>query len=289
MARKLGRAPIARLLRVLVYRGDAKAGMFTYTKGPDAPDDRGFRPCEVLAHHPVLQNVRIFQYGHEVDPELDEYTAGTKFDCLAPIISCLPRLEELSIFGCGAESKGGTADLTRIFSLSTLTNLRVLRYYHGYVYPLEELAANSAGHRLTHLLCFPHSYTFDRMKGGLAPAIHQAHIRAVVTSPYLTSLTHLQLRCSNGGDAMIEDVIASGVLKRLKMLDLRHGHVTDAGARMLAACPEAKNLEVLDLINNRLTDAGIAALKASGIPVRADRQQTAPFDDESILYFGDSE
>ncbi len=88
---------------------------------------------------------------------------------------------------------------------------------------------------------------------------------------------------------MIADVVSSGVLKRLRVLDLRHGHVGSAGARQLAACADARNLELLDLTNNRLTDADVSALLAAGVRVRADRQQSAPYNDESILYFGDSE
>jgi hypothetical protein len=99
----------------------------------------------------------------------------------------------------------------------------------------------------------------------------------------------VQLRCSDGGDALVDDIVESGILKRLKMLDLRHGHITDAGARQLASCPDAKQLEVLDLTNNRLTAKGRAALFAAGIQAITERQQAAPYDDDSILYFGDSE
>src|SRR5262249_2474998 len=89
----------------------------------------------------------------------------------------------------------------------------------------------------------------------------------VVTSPHLKSLTHLQVRCCDGGDVMIADIVASGVLRQLEMLDLRHGHVTDHGARLLADAPDARNLKVLDPINNPLTDAGNAApARRRGVP-----------------------
>ena len=88
---------------------------------------------------------------------------------------------------------------------------------------------------------------------------------------------------------MIGDLVASGILKRLKMLDLRHGLVTDEGARLLTACPDVKGLELLDLTNNRLTARGIAALAATGVRVITERQQNAPYDDNAILYCGDSE
>jgi uncharacterized protein (TIGR02996 family) len=294
MARTLGRAPIARLLRALVCRGDESAGVFRYAPGADLPDRRwgDFRPCEVLAHYPAVANVRVFQYGQEVDPEEDSYHAGTKFDRLAPLVERMTRLEELYIFGHIYLPEDGLADLGRLFSSPTLANLRVLQHYHGLVYPLEALAANPALGRLTHLLCFPHSGAGEydlTLRRFTSTAITRAGVRAVVTSPHLTSLTHLQLRCCDGGDEMVADVVASGVLKRLKMLDLRHGHVTDEGARLLAGCPDARGLEVLDLENNRLTDAGVNALRGAGIRLRADGQQKSPYDDQSILYYGDSE
>jgi uncharacterized protein (TIGR02996 family) len=293
MARTLGRAPIARLLRALVCRGDEYAANFRYQPGPDIPHAHGgFRPCEVLAHYSTIHNVRIFQYGDEVDTEENSYHAGTKFDQLAPLVERMPRLEELYIFGHIYSPEEGLADLGRLLSSWTLANLRVFQYYHGLAYPLEALAANPFLGRLTHLLCFPHSFAAEydletRQFGNTA--IGRAGVRAVVTSPHLTSLTHLQLRCCDGGDGMIEDVVGSGVLKRLKMLDLRHGHVTDQGARLLASCPDARNLEVLDLVNNRLTNEGVAALHAAGIRVRDERQQTPPYDNDAILYCGDTE
>src|SRR5262249_12963937 len=154
----------------------------------------------------------------------------------------------------------------------TLGQLRILRLYHGLDYPLEELAANPALTRLTHLLCFPHSQArLEGMGQGWASAITRAGVRAVARSPHLTSLTHLQMRCCDGGDDMVEDLILSGVLKRLKSLDLRHGRITDEGAKLLAACPEVEGMEI-DLVNNRLTDKGIAALQVVGARLESDGQ-----------------
>jgi uncharacterized protein (TIGR02996 family) len=293
MARQLGRFPIARLLRALVLRGDEQAGVFRYALGPDIPREYGrFRPCEVLAHYPAVANVKVFQYGLEADPEEDTYHAGTQFDRLAPLVERMPRLEELHIFGHIYLREDELADLGRLVCLPTLTHLRIFQHYHGHTYPLEMLAANAALSRLTHLLCFPHSFAAEydlqtNRFGGTA--ISRAGVRAVVASPHLRSLTHLQLRSCDGGDEMVADIISSGILKRLEMLDLRHGRITDAGARLLADCPDIRNLKVLDLINNRLTETGIAALRAAGIPVRCDRQQGQPYDDDQILYVGDSE
>ena len=66
---------------------------------------------------------------------------------------------------------------------------------------------------------------------------------------------------------------------------------------MLAACPDLKRLEYLDLSRNELTEVGIAALKATGVPLRADYQHasTLGFDPETqagemhFLYEGDYE
>jgi hypothetical protein len=183
----------------------------------------------------------------------------------------------------------GQSEMRRLFSLPTLTNLRFLQHYHGHAYPLEHLAANPALGRLTHLLCYPHMHARENPhQGGWATAITRAGVRALVQSPHLASLSHLQLRCCDGGDDMIDDIVYSGVLRRLKMLDLRHGRVTDAGARRLASSPDLKNLEVLDLVNNRLTNTGIAALGTAGVRVRAEEQQTRPYDTRD-MYWGDTE
>jgi hypothetical protein len=243
----------------------------------------------VLAQYPVLRNLRVFQYGEEVDPEEDRYDCGTQYDRLAPVVAQMPRLEELSIFGHIYMDGQMWQDMHTILSLPTLTHLRVLRHYHGTTYALEPFATNPALARLSHLLIYPHSFSRSFDEGRTMPALTRDNVRAIFTSPHLRSLTHLQLRGCNGGNAMIADLVASGLLKRLKWLDLRHGHVDDEGARLLVACPDARNLEALDLKNNRLTDVGAAALRTAGIPVRADRQQSAPYDDDAILYFGDSE
>jgi uncharacterized protein (TIGR02996 family) len=294
MTRMLCRAPVARLLRALIWRGESASGRYDFTPGADARADRWFYVHEVLKHHALVRGLRIFQYGIEVDPEEDQYDVGTQFDALAPLIEKMPQLEELYIFAHTQSDNMGWADSSRIFSLPTLANLRILQHYHGHAYPLETLAANPALGRLTHLLCFPHSFARafdvaadDFREGGTA--ITPAGVQAVVKSPHLQALTHLQLRCCDGGDAMIADIVASGVLKRLRMLDLRHGHVTDEGARLLANSSQSKNLELLDLTNNRLSKKGIAALRSADVHFRADRQQAGPFEDDAVLYFGDSE
>jgi uncharacterized protein (TIGR02996 family) len=292
MARKLGRAPIARLLHTLVWRSRMYAYQFDFSDGPDIPQGVDYiQPWEVLAHYPAIRNVRVFQFGEEVDPEEWEYRAGTTFLRLTPLIERMPRLEELSIFAYVNNQDMGRSELGRLFALPTLTNLRVLRYYHGHAYPLEALAANPALGRLTHLLCHPHKHArrepARRGQSGWASAITHPGVYTVVTSPHLKSLTHLQIRCCDGGDDMVADIVDSGVLKRLKTLDLRHGRITDVGARQLAAYPEIKGLE-LDLVNNRLTTRGIAALQVAGCRLRAEDQQRQPYD-TNAMFWGDTE
>jgi hypothetical protein len=279
----LGRAPIARLLHGLVWRRDVSALCFRYSDGPDLPPaGQNFQPYEVLGHTPAVRNVRVFQFGAEVDPEDWEYHARTTFDRLAPLVEQMPRLEELSIFAFINEADGGLAQMHRLFALPTLTNLRVLRYFHGHSYPLEALANNPALGRLTHLLCYP-GHRERREPEGWTTAISHRGVYAVASSPHLRSLTHLQVRCCDGGDDMIADLIDLGVLRRLKVLDLRHGRVTDEGARLLAACPDAGNLQLLDLVNNRLTNRGITTLEGAGVHVRAEDQQTRPYDTRAMF------
>jgi uncharacterized protein (TIGR02996 family) len=304
MARKLGRAPVAQLLRVLVCRGGEGGDVYCYEPGPDIPAGDpnryfSFHPCEVLANHAVVRNLRVFQYGQEVDPEEDTYQAGTQYDRLAPLIARMPRLEELSIFGHIYMDDEMWQDMHRILSLPTLANLRVYQHYHGTTYALEPLASNPALGRLTHLLIFPHSFSraFDSAHLGTddwidareGPALHRDNVQAVLTSPYLPSLAHLQLRCCSGGDATVQDIVSSGILKRLQVLDLRHGFITDQGAKWLAECPDARNLEFLDLVNNRLTAVGIGELQSAGVPLRTERQQEEPYRNDAALYYGDSE
>jgi uncharacterized protein (TIGR02996 family) len=103
-----------------------------------------------------------------------------------------------------------------------------------------------------------------------------AGVRAIVQSPHLHHLTHLQLRYCDLGDVGCTDLATSGVLKKLKVLDLCHGEITDAGARILADCPDLKRLERLDVTDNALTQTGIDSLRrVLGNALEARDQQTA--------------
>jgi uncharacterized protein (TIGR02996 family) len=291
MTRKLGRAPIARLLHSLVWRHTEWASRFTYADGPDLPNAEGnFVPFEVLAHYPPVANLRVFQVGEAVDPEEQHYRSRNRFAHLSTIVERMPRLEELNVYAYlstdtihGPTDDAEREEMRRLFSLPTLSNLRVLTHYNGFCYPLEMLAENAALGKLTHLMCYPNSRA--RLEGrdhGWATAISRAGVRAVCWSPHLKSLTHLQMRSCDGGDDMVEDIVNSGILRRLKLLDLRHGRVGDAGAKELARCPEVKGMQI-DLVNNRLTDRGVSALLLAGAKLRSEDQQKQPYKTASMF------
>lgn len=291
MVRKLARCPLARLLRALVYCGDEPSGVFKYEPGPDITDVYSL-PLQALQNSSILQNIRIFQFGEAANSDADQYWSGAQFHSWSGLIRNMPRLEELYLFGHIYLPEDELADIAEIYTSPTLSHLRIFQHYHGHSYPLERLAANPALKNLTHLLCFPHSFAreWDPVQdqyGG--PALSREVVSAVVNSPHLTSLSHLQLRCCSGGDGMIEDLVSSGIFKRLTSLDLRHGYITDEGAQLIADCPDSENLQWLDLKDNRLTEQGIGFLKAEKIPMNVQDQQSEPFNDDHILYFGDTE
>jgi hypothetical protein len=200
----------------------------------------------------------------------------------------MPRIEELHLL-CK------NYDLDVLFGLENLTSLRVLRAYHvggrqhGRHYELEILAANRALANLTHLQFHPHWAEGDGDANDVS-YIPLAQVRALVHSPHLKSLTHLQLRLSDMGDDGVREVIASGILKRLKWLDLRHGCITDEGAKLFASCPDTKNLERLDLSRNAVTASGLKVLRDAGVNAVANKPLTdAELADREYLREGDFE
>jgi hypothetical protein len=151
-------------------------------------------------------------------------------------------------------------------------------------YPLDVLAGNPALANLTHLLFHPHH---EEGRGSFLPL---EQVQRLLASKHLQRLTHLQLRLSSMGDEGCKALVQSGILKRLRWLDLCHGCITDQGAHILAACSDLKNLQHLDLCRNGLTAAGVAVLRETGVPVRADHQQTeSELADEQYLREGDFE
>jgi uncharacterized protein (TIGR02996 family) len=279
-ARRLARAPLARLLRELVVWDTRYEEDGEFEPGPDVPEDfdESSRALAPLFGAPWLDSVRDFRLGEQEDPdpEGDCYFNSRAPEAHVPeLIERMPRLEELRLYSQGVS-------LDKLFGLKTLTNLRLLHLFHMYKFPLEKLAKNPAFANLEELLCHPHGQHEEER------SIRLPQLRAILRSPHLTKLTRLRLRLAEFGDAGIDEIVKSGILKRLTVLDLRLGQVTDAGARTLAASPDVKNLKRLNLIANALTDAGVAALRAAGVPQLEVDKQHAPGDDQ-WLYEGDGE
>jgi hypothetical protein len=284
-AQALAAAPAARLLRRLKLGGTA------YYWGGDRGDQPAPRvptPAGQQHHYEYfeligadcLKNLHYFYMGDdEAEPGEDGWAdCHTGAPGLEHVIATMPRIEELHLL-CK------DYDMAALFGLPNLTNLRVLRALHmggygyntRYEYPLEVLADNPALKNLTHLIFHPHQPEGegDDGDGGTTQSyLPLAEVRHLVNSPHLRSLTHLQLRLSDMGDAGAGEIIRSGILKRLKWLDLRHGEITDAGARLFAACTDAKNLDRLDLSRNGVTAAGLAALRAAGVNAVANNPLT---------------
>jgi uncharacterized protein (TIGR02996 family) len=287
--RALARSPATRLLRRLQLDDNAYEEEGEYEPGDDLPADDYFPQLHPLLRSPYLTNVRTFILGEFVTPdEEDEADDGaischTEGQAAVGLVKLMPKLEELYLLGHGV-------DTVQLFSLKTLTELRVLMVYHNNSYPLARLANNPSLGKLTQLLCHPHALDDEYAY------IREPAVKALVNATNLPSLTHLRLRLSDMGDKGMKTIVASGILKRLKMLDLRHGRVSDVGARTLAGCPDLKNLELLDLTNNALTEEGIEVLKATGVNLVAESQwelgtTAGEWGDgeEDYLYAGDIE
>jgi len=307
-AHALADAPAARFLRELRVQGEAR--YYSLDDG-DRPPARVPAPPGVGQHWELLEligarclrNLRVFQMG-DGDGEPPEEGYG---DChtyapgLEHVVACMGRVEELHLL-CKAYSPD------RLFALPNLTNLRLLRLYHlgvrenqgerdRYEYPLNALAANPALSNLTHLLFHPHmpeyhhdAYDERERTGRQLSFLPLEQVRALLRSPHLRKLTHLQLRLSDMGDAGVRELIDSGALSRLKWLDLRHGCISAEGARLLADCPDARHLEHLDLSRNAVSAEGLARLHAAGVPARAESPLTPQeLAGQQYLFEGDGE
>jgi uncharacterized protein (TIGR02996 family) len=253
LARAVAQAPFVRLLRRLTIHE-------VHWEGD---------PFEALGKSRHLHNVRgVGVSGH----------FGGGADAL---VKRLPRLEEVYL-------TASFSDPSPVFRCRTLKRLLKLTAEAFTDADVEGLAANPALANLTHLALHPHAMDEEDRR----PYLRLEHLRALVRSRHLPSLTHLTLRLCDAGDAGCNEVVESGVLQRLKELDLGPGCITDAGARILAACPDLRNLQRLDLSRNRLTKAGIQVLKKTGVAVVAHDQQqpgaSGAYDD-AYLYEGDCE
>jgi uncharacterized protein (TIGR02996 family) len=273
--RAIARAPEMRSVRVLHLESNTYED--EWEPGPDVPEDAEQPGCHPLAASNNLGNVRTFILGELED---DEYrNCHTDGEGAVGAIKKMPRLEELRLLA-------HRVDTAELFGLKTLNSLRILQVDHCHEYPLKRLGANPSLGNLTTLIIHPHAIEEDEAY------IRLEGLRSIARSPHLKSLSHLQLRLADFGDAGIEEIISSGLIKRLKVLDLMHGRVTDAGARMLAACPDVKNLERLNLTGNCLTAEGISEL-SQVVPGLVAQSQWTPtgdeFGDSEYLYHGDIE
>jgi uncharacterized protein (TIGR02996 family) len=308
-AQCLATAPAARFLRVLSvqgdpdYRGVTSEQLATSPRVPIPPGVHRYWELLELIGAPFLRGLRVFRIG---DPEGEPPAEGhcqcyTYAPGLEHVVAAMLRVEELHLL-CKEY------DVESLFALPNLSHLRVLRVYHlgvrgndvarpRYEYPLDVLAANSALANLTHLLFHPHQDEYhpsmydESQRTDRSPSfLPLEQVRALVRSPHLSRLTHLQLRLSNIGDDGVREIINSGILARLKWLDLRHGCITDAGARLLANSRNAQRLEYLDLSRNAVTDAGLALLRSAGVPALADNPlRPSELEDQQYLFEGDSE
>jgi uncharacterized protein (TIGR02996 family) len=277
----LARSPEARLLRRLEVVYDMHYHPFDFdavTEGPNkalTPQEKRndlWDPGTILTPligSPFLTNLRAFKLGFsDTGDRLGHSTMVEPFgSCNAEqVIELLrkcPHLEELYL-------NTNLPGIESLFALSSLGNIRVLQYYYGMdsgynrhdAYPLTALADNASLQRLTTL----------RLHAGRDATIDLAEMDAVLRSPNLPNLTHLQVHMTTFGDEGCRPIIQSGALRRLKVLDIGYGNMTDEGARLLAACPDLKNLERLDMSRNALTDEGIAALQATGVRFAAGEQ-----------------
>jgi uncharacterized protein (TIGR02996 family) len=293
----LARAPEARLLRRLEVVYDMRYHPFDFDQFLDGVnaaltdeehaneiyEQANILPPLIQSNH--LTNLRVFKLGFSDTGErlghstmVDPFGACTVHQLTALLGKC-PRLEELYL-------NTAVAEVSHLFALEKLDNLRVLQYYFGCdyggndpegPYPLSALAHNPSLKRLTTL----------RLHAGRDATIDLDELDAVLRAPHLPSLVHLQVRMTTFGDQGVRLLLETGALGRLRTLDLGYGNITDEGARLLAASPDLKHLEVLDLSRNALAGQGIATLRATGVHVVA-ADQHAP-DEEDYLFEVDFE
>lgn len=304
VARALRDWPGTRLLRSLSI-GAIETGDHEHVPGDDVPTWEKDQ-VQFVSGHPLrgadFAGLRRFQLGAETDFDAylsEEYgpSCHTYCEVLPELLDRMPRVEELHLL-CK------DYDLAKVFASQIRGQLRVLRIAHygvygrrsdasPYAYPLDVLAKNPAYRNLTHLLFHPHHEEWHRehsgsdRKGSFLPL---PAVRALLHSPHLQGLTHLQLRLSNMGDEGVREIVNSGVLSRLVDLDLRHGCITDVGAKILVEHKDTQRLQRLDLGGNALSGEGVALLTELGPFASAEYQMSeSEIADEAYLYKGDTE
>jgi uncharacterized protein (TIGR02996 family) len=294
----LARSPQARLLRRLEIVYDMRYHPFDFdqwAEGPNAalPDEERandpWEPGEILAPlvaSPYLTNLRVFKVGfsdsadHIGHSTMVDPFGGCNAQQVIELLGKCPRLEELYL---NTDLPG----IERLFALRKFDNIRVLQYYYGSnysrhnhpsgAYPLSILAKNPSLKRVTTL----------RLHPGREAEIDLDEMDAILRSPHLPALTHLQVHMTTFGDEGARRIVDSGILRRLEVLDIGYGNLTDDGARRLAACPDLRHLKMLDVSRNALTAEGIAALQDVGIQVAADNQHDP--EEQDYLYEVDFE
>jgi len=291
-ARAMVRFPNLNLMRQLTiediayYSPTSQYSRDEFEPGPDVPANASGAGIFPLLAADIFANLRTFQFGEKMDdaPSQGRYydsSCGAFGEQIPSLVARMPRIEELYLFA----NELPTGEL---FGLDNLQRLRVLQVYHAHVYDLETLAQNPALGNLTHLLFHPKALGSWSEDPG--PYIKSDGVRALLNSPHLQRLTHLQLRLTDIGDAGCQEIVNSGILQRLERLDLRHGCITDDGARILARHPGLAKLQHLDVSRNALTDEGVNLLKKVVPSVAADYQQSAEeVESREYLFEGDIE
>jgi uncharacterized protein (TIGR02996 family) len=287
----LARSPEVRLLQKLEIVYDIRYHPFSFgqfTKGPEKALQPGEQTRQIgeaptitlFLKSPYLSNLRFLKIGFSDEgDQLGHSTMVDPFgDCqgqhVIDLLGRCPRLEELYL-------NTTFRNIDRLFASPALGNVRVLQYYYGsgYVrndrnpYPLAALANNTSLKQVTTL----------RLHPGRDTTIEIDQLEAILRSPNLPGLTHLQVHMTTYGDEGCRRIIESGILRRLEVLDIGYGNMTDGGARRLATCPDLKHLKLLDVSRNALTNQGIKDLQQTGIRVVADNQHDADDEDNDYL------
>lgn len=95
--------------------------------------------------------------------------------------------------------------------------------------------------------------------------IPEAGLRALIASPYLGNLTHLNLLGSHIGDSGMVALCRSDLARTLRRVEFPNTGITDIGVAALAKSPLFAHMHGprLNLMMNRIGDAGLKALAES--------------------------
>lgn len=189
-----------------------------------------------LAASDLFPNVESLVLG---TGEADEfgYTLGQS-PHLVDFIASLHRLREFRIldFDC---------DFSRLFSLSTLRELRALRIYSPWTtpLPLRDLARNPAFARLQHFEATPKLAATPIEP----PLIEVPDVEALVSSSRLPALRSLSLSCVPLGPDGCRMLSNSNMFTRLSVIRISDCRLDDAALGVFASTPAFSELKLLDL------------------------------------------